>query len=202
MASEAKVSIVKVRDPERRTDDDTRAMARAMATLSRAGDLFLLDGVFTVSQLRCAVDDVIEASGKPLVWCGLDWLQLMQAPRRGATRHQELEDIMRDLVKLAHDVQIPILIAAQVDKQSALSGHVRVEAIRDSSSIGNMATTSIHIVLDPPAAAPNGDRAVPIPARFEIVKSRNGPKGHVNALFDGSHMRFLAIDERHTDVTR
>jgi replicative DNA helicase len=144
---------------------------------------------------------VIEEVGKPLVWCGLDWLQLMQAPRRGATRHAELEDIMRDLVKLAHGVGIPILVAAQVDKQSALSGHVRVEAIRDSSSIRNLATTSIHIVLDT-----SGNGASPpdrlTPARFEITKSRNGPKGHVKALFDGSHMRFVAFDERHGEAPR
>jgi replicative DNA helicase len=52
MAAEAEVNMLRVRDPEQRTDDDTRAMGRAMATLSRAGDLFLLDGVFTVAQLR------------------------------------------------------------------------------------------------------------------------------------------------------
>jgi replicative DNA helicase len=194
MAAEAGVNIVRVRDPHQRTDDDSRALGHAVASLSRAGDLFLLDGVFSVTQLRTAIDDVMVEAGQ-LVWCGIDWIQLMQTMRRGATRHMELEEIMRDLVKLAHDARVPIMVAAQVDKQSALSGTMRVEAIRDSSSIGNMAATAIHIVLEPTG---NGTCPPLSPARFEITKSRHGPKGHVKALFDGPHLRFVPVDERHT----
>ncbi|MDR2867909.1 MAG: AAA family ATPase [Acholeplasmatales bacterium] len=75
----------------------------------------------------------------------IDYLQLIKADRdtsRGAPRHEQVANISRNLKRVAKDLNIPIIVAAQLNRDSELQGKGMRSKTNTGPSLANLAESS------------------------------------------------------------
>jgi replicative DNA helicase len=126
----------------------------------------------------------------------VDYLQLMQAGRHTENRTQEVGYISRALKALSMELDVPILAAAQLNREveQRVKGRPQLSDLRESGSIENDADVVVflHHVADQPA----GDLQ---PVDIIIAKHRNGPTLSLPSLFRKSTTRFESAALRKVD---
>jgi len=103
----------------------------------------------------------------------VDYLQQMRDPRHKA-RHEELEAIARDGKELAMRWQIPVVMAAQVNRSTDLTRTPAMTDVRGSSGIENAADVMISMRL-----ATDGVSGYARRMELAIVKARNAQVGEI-----------------------
>lgn len=105
----------------------------------------------------------------------VDYLQLIDSPiGRGELRERQVATVSRGLKRLAMELEIPILLGSQLNRESEKRGRPSLADLRESGAIEQDADIVILI---------NGD--VETDQRELIVaKQRGGPCGMVRATFD------------------
>lgn len=117
----------------------------------------------------------------------IDHLHLM--PIKGENRAQALGVVSARLKRLARELKIPVVLLAQLNRESAKGGNPRkptLADLRDSGSIEQDA--DVVILLHRPGYY--SDSANQGEAELIIAKHRNGPVGTVAAGWDGRYVRF------------
>ncbi len=122
----------------------------------------------------------------------IDYLQLMQATggRRSDSRTQEVSDMTRQLKLLARELEVPVVLLAQLNRgPETRQDHTPMIAdLRESGSIEQDA--DMVILLYRPAVydetADNTSQAI-------IAKHRHGPTGVVQLVWQGEYTRFLNL---------
>ncbi len=104
----------------------------------------------------------------------IDYLQLVTHDKRGASREQVVAEMSREMKKLAKQLQVPIMILAQLNRESKDEDEERLPQISDIRESGAIAADSdvillIHRKLTTDAIDPK--------ALFIIGKNRNGQPG-------------------------
>ena len=113
LASEAKVDAQRINKGSLQENDWTRLSA----ALGRLGDapIFVDDSAnISMMEMRAKCRRLKAKHGLGLVI--VDYLQLMQSPRRSENRVQEVSEISRNLKILARELQVPVVCASQLNR--------------------------------------------------------------------------------------
>ena len=127
----------------------------------------------------------------------IDYLQLLNSTARRAqdNRQQEIADISSGIKALAKELNVPIIVLAQLNREieKDKSRKPRMSDLRESGSIEQDA--DLVGLLYKPNASDDEDGAAAedsdgLPVNLVIAKQRNGPTGDVNLTFMKPYTRF------------
>lgn len=113
LASEAKVDSQRISKGTLQEQDWTR-LSSALGRLAEA-PIFIDDSAnVTLMEIRAKCRRLKAKHGLGLVI--IDYLQLMQSPRKSENRQQEVSEISRNLKILARELEVPVICAAQLNR--------------------------------------------------------------------------------------
>lgn len=113
----------------------------------------------------------------------LDYLQLIESPReRNTLRSEQIAQVSRALKRMAMDLQLPILLGSQLNRDSEKRGRPSLADLRESGAIEQDADIVILLSGD----AESDER------ELIVAKHRGGPCGIVKATFDRPRFQFSA----------
>ena len=168
------------------SDDDFTSLSEAMGILAEA-PLYIDDTPgLTVTELRTKARRL--QSDKGIKFIIVDYLQLMHGQSRD-NRVQEVSEISQGLKNLARELKIPILAAAQLNRQmEARGGKPRLADLRESGSIEQDADVVMFLFRE--------DEEVKEMVSCSIEKHRNGPTGQFNLYFNGKQVSFFDVEKK------
>lgn len=111
----------------------------------------------------------------------IDYLQLAEVPNtRNDNRERQIATISRRMKRLAMDLQIPILIGSQLNRESAKRGKPTLADLRESGAIEQDA--DIVLLL---SKSDDGPESV-----IDVAKHRGGATGEITMRLEGAKFRF------------
>lgn len=124
----------------------------------------------------------------------IDYLQLIEPDDHRQNREQQVATISRRLKILARELKIPVVVAAQVNRQSDQKNECpRLANLRESGAIEQDADVVIFVhrpaVVDFELQVPAMEGE---PCEVTIAKQRNGPTGPTEAFFFRGYSAFKA----------
>jgi len=124
----------------------------------------------------------------------IDYLQLMKAPSRRAdqSRQVEVADISSGIKALAKELNIPIIILSQLNRQpETREGKPRLADLRESGSLEQDADI-VGLLVRPEVYEQDDESREKLKgqATLIIAKQRSGPTGNVNLSFINDYTRF------------
>ena len=124
----------------------------------------------------------------------IDYLQLMKAPSRRAdqSRQVEVADISSGIKALAKELNIPIIILSQLNRQpETREGKPRLADLRESGSLEQDADV-VGLLVRPEIYEEDAESREKLKgqATLHIAKQRSGPTGNVNLSFLSEYTRF------------
>ena len=150
-------------------------------------------GGLTISELRAKARRLKNEHDIQLIV--IDYLQLMHADARVDSRQQEVAEISGGIKKLAKDLNVPVLVLAQlnreIDKNASANARPKLAHLRESGAIEQDAdiVTFLHRNRDD---AKNIADGASTEAELIVEKNRNGMIGTVKLNFYPSRMLFEA----------
>ena len=194
MCSLARVNLRSIREGFMKESDFPK-LTNAAGRLA-ASKLYIDDTAgLSILQLRARARRMSQHHGIKLFV--IDYLQLLNSTARRAqeNRQQEIADISSGLKALAKELNVPIIVLAQLNREMEKdkSRKPRLSDLRESGSIEQDA--DLVGLLYKPNAGDEEEAAVVdendgIPVNFLIAKQRNGPTGDVNLTFLKPYTRF------------
>jgi len=178
-------------------DEDWTRIAEAIPTISGA-PIFLDDTPgLSVTELRAKCRRLKLEHNLGLIV--IDYLQLMSAgvSSNPESRQQEISDISRSLKGVAKELDVPVLVAAQLSRavEARKDHRPMLSDLRESGAIEQDADVVAFLYRDEyynPETLKKGE------AEVIIAKQRNGPIGTVELMFLGNLTKFVN-KERDTD---
>jgi replicative DNA helicase len=159
--------------------------------------LFIDDSAgLSILQLRAKARRMSQQHGVKLFV--IDYLQLLHSTaRRAENRQQEIADISGGIKALAKEVNVPIIVLSQLNREPEKreSGAApKLSDLRESGAIEQDADL-VGLLYKPGKAGGEedeggGDDQEAVPVNLLIAKQRNGPTGDVNLTFLKSYTRF------------
>lgn len=156
----------------------------------------------SINELRAKSRRMMDKSGLGLIV--IDYLQLLKSPsKRGQENRQiEIAEISNGIKALAKELNIPIIVLAQLNRKSEDrgDGKPRISDLRESGSIEQDADVvgllyrSAYYAKDSEDRDEKGGEAELI-----IAKQRNGPTGEVPLTFLSEFTRFESRDLSHSE---
>ena len=170
--------------------EDTNRLREVMEPMSRSG-LYIDDtGGISVPEIRSKCRRLKARRGLDMVV--IDYLQLMQSGggRRSDSRTQEVSDMTRQLKLLARELEVPVVLLAQLNRgPETRQDHTPMIAdLRESGSIEQDA--DMVILLYRPAVY---DETEDNTSHAIIAKHRHGPTGTVLLAWQGEYTRFMNL---------
>ena len=160
-----------------------------LSTLSRAKEdiakasLYVVDRAFiSVAQMRARCRLIKQQQGLGLVI--IDYCQLVQPADRKLPREQQIAQISRDLKALAKDLEVPVVLLAQLNRE-ADSMEPKLSMLRESGALEQDAD-QVYFLHRPEKE--NRSRIDII-----VAKNRNGRCGHVETEFCGATQTFTEV---------
>ncbi len=195
LSSEARVSGKKLRTGDL-TDDEWTRIGQAGATLCQA-PIYLDDTAsITVPEMMSRVRRV-ENPGLVVV----DYLQLMHAAKKTDNRVQEVSEITRSLKIMAKELNVPVMVCAQLARTTEKQSNHRpaLADLRESGSIEQDADQVLFLYReeyyknekDEPDKVETGTSEV------IVAKNRHGELGTVNLAWSGEFTQFTGLDLHH-----
>lgn len=122
----------------------------------------------------------------------VDYLQLAEVPQsRSDNRERQIATISRRLKRLAMDLQVPIVVGSQLNRESQKRGKPTLSDLRESGSIEQDADVVVLLSKDDESND----------TLLEIAKHRGGATGEITMQLNGPMFRFEATD-RFADLSR
>lgn len=201
LCSRARVNLQNVRNgflPK----NDQQSLANA-ANLYMHSRMYIDDTAgLSILELRAKARRLKDKHGLGLIV--IDYLQLLRSPsKRGQENRQiEIAEISNGIKALAKELEIPIIVLAQLNRKSEDrgDGKPRISDLRESGSIEQDADVvgllyrSAYYAKDEEDREQKGGEAELI-----IAKQRNGPTGEVPLTFLAEYTRFESRDLSHGD---
>ena len=193
MCSLARVNLRSIREGFM-SESDFPKLTNAAGRLS-ASKLFIDDTAgLSILQLRARARRLAQQHGIKLFV--IDYLQLLNSTARRAqeNRQQEIADISSGIKALAKELNVPIIVLAQLNREleKDKSRKPRLSDLRESGSIEQDADL-VGLLYKPDAGDDEDGAAVEsdgLPVNLLIAKQRNGPTGDVNLTFLKPYTRF------------
>ena len=191
LCSRAKVNLRAVRDGFL-SERDFHPLTAAASLLMKA-PLYIDDSAgLAISQIRARARRMKLQYGIRLLV--IDYLQLVRAPSRRAdlNRQVEISDISAGIKALAKELQVPIIVLSQLNRQpEQRGGKPKLSDLRESGSIEQDADV-VGLLVRPELYAEDEDEKVAEKGKATLIiaKQRNGPTGDVPLTFRHEHTRF------------
>ena len=140
----------------------------------------------TVRELRAKARRL--KSEKDISMIIVDYLQLMQGPRRVENRQQEISVISRSLKALAKEINVPVVALSQLSRavEQRQDKTPQLSDLRESGAIEQDADVVIFLYR-PHVYDSEQDEGM---AKIIVSKQRNGPTGKLDATFIRQYARF------------
>ncbi len=178
----------------RLTDDDFARLSRAAASLDQK-PIYVDDSPgLTVTEIRAKCRRLARRPGLGLVV--VDYLQLMNVPRAGENRQQEIAAISRHLKNLARELDVPVIAVSQLNRSMETRQDKRpmLSDLRESGAIEQDADVVMfiyrHEYYHPEEQESRGV------AEINIAKHRQGATAKIEMLFRPEFTSFAGITRR------
>ncbi len=138
----------------------------------------------------------------PLDLIVVDYIQLMRVPGfKPSERVQEIGHISAFLKNLAKEFDVPVLAAAQLNRNVEQRQDKRpvLSDLRESGSIENDADIVVFMYRD---VVYNPDTDMPNLAEAIVAKHRNGPTGTAELYFEKTLTKFMNASVRSVDLSQ
>ncbi|HEU4481260.1 MAG TPA: replicative DNA helicase [Actinomycetota bacterium] len=189
LASEAKVDSQRIAKGSLQEQDWTK-LSSALGRLAEA-PIFIDDSAnITLMEIRAKCRRLKVKHGLGLVI--IDYLQLMQSPRKSENRQQEVSEISRNLKILARELDVPVICASQLNRSVEYRADKRplLGDLRESGSIEQDSDMVMFIYRDE-VYNPDSERRGE--AELIVAKHRNGPTGTIRLAFMNQYTKFASI---------
>ena len=189
LASEARVDSQRISKGSLQEQDWSR-LSSALGRLADA-PIFIDDSAnVTLMEIRAKCRRIKAKHGLGIVI--IDYLQLMQSPKRSENRQQEVSEISRNLKILARELEVPVVCASQLNRGVEFRSDKRplLGDLRESGSIEQDSDVVMFIYRD---EVYNPDSEARGEAELIIAKHRNGPTGTVRLAFMNQYTKFASI---------
>jgi replicative DNA helicase len=111
----------------------------------------------------------------------IDYLQLMEVPgNKHDSRERQIATISRRLKRMALDLQKPVIVGSQLNRESTKKGKPTLADLRESGSIEQDA--DIVLLL---SASDDGPETL-----LQVAKQRGGGTGEITLKLDGPRFKF------------
>ncbi|MCQ2432145.1 MAG: replicative DNA helicase [Clostridia bacterium] len=190
LSSEALVDSHALRSGEI-SPEDWMKLAQASAKLSEC-DIYIDDTTgITVTGMKAKLRRI-----KNLGFVVIDYLQLMQSDKRIDNRVQEVGEISRNLKILAKELNVPVMVCAQLSRgpESRTDKRPMLSDLRDSGAIEQDADVVLFLFRDEYYDKTPEKANV---AECIIAKNRHGSTGTVEMGWQGQFTRFYSRDMDH-----
>lgn len=172
------------------TKEDCERLLEA-ARACETAPMFVDDsGGLTPLQLRTKARRLKAKHGIKIMF--VDYLQLMDAGGKHENRQQEITTISRQLKGIARELNIPVVVASQLNRapENRENHRPRMSDLRESGSIENDA--DVVLLLHREDYYHRGEEDYPPTNTAEVIvaKARNGPTGIVRLSFLEKFARF------------
>lgn len=186
VCAEALVDVHKLRTGSL-NDNDWSRLANAVGRLADAPVYIDDTEALTVLEIRAKARRLKQRDGLGLVI--VDYLQLMQGPRRAENRQQEISEISRSLKILARELQVPVIAVSQLSRAVEQRQDKRpiLADLRESGAIEQDSDIVMFIYRD---EIYNPDTTEKGTAELVVAKHRNGPVGNVKLTFLPNYTKF------------
>ncbi len=204
LCTESKVSLSSISDGSFNIEE-TQRLGSGVSALSDANLFIDPTGGLSIFELRAKARKLKEAeAGLDLII--IDYLQLMRAgdvsSRDG--RQVEVSAISGGIKKLAKDLDIPILVLSQLNREvektpNNKTARPRLSNLRESGSIEQDADVVVFLHRDRDEAKENNREAARngVESLLLVEKNRNGKTGEVKVNFFPSLMEFRTITHKY-----
>ncbi len=200
LSSEARVSSKKLRVGNLSADEWGR-ISVASSALCQA-PLYLDDTAsITVPEMKARLRRI-----KDLGFVVIDYLQLMHSARRIDNRVQEVSEITRSLKIMAKELNVPIMVCAQLSRSTEKKGENHRPALadlRESGSIEQDADQVLFLYRNDYYKNDNQDpNTAPAPDTSEVIvaKNRHGDLRTVPLAWSGEFTQFTALSSQREGV--
>ena len=192
LSSEARVSSQKLRTGNLSVDEWSRISA-ASSSLCQA-PIYLDDTAsITVPEMKARLRRI-----RDLGFVVIDYLQLMHSARKTDNRVQEVSEITRSLKIMAKELNVPVMVCAQLSRGTEKQANHRpaLADLRESGSIEQDADQVLFLYR--PEYYNNGeqDPAAAAAAMAEVIvaKNRHGELRTVELAWAGEFTQFTSLD--------
>jgi HKD family nuclease len=187
LSAEARVALQKLRGGLMSDEDWTR-VARLMGEIGNK-PLYINDtGLLPIQALCDEATRLVRDHGVKLI--AVDYLQLITPGLRGDTREREVSEIARRLKALALDLAVPIVVAAQLnrDLEHRLDKRPVLADLRESDAIAQAADIVILLYREDVY-----ERETPRAGEADLIlaKNRHGRPATITVAFQGQLSRFV-----------
>lgn len=207
LCTEAKVPLSSIMDKSIRPQDVIR-LTQTVAALKTTKLMVDETAGISVFELRAKARKINDREKLDLIV--IDYLQLMKSGEAGSneSRQVEVASISGGLKKLAKDLQVPVLVLAQLNRESEKDqgngkGDVlpKLSHLRESGAIEQDAdeVVFLHRKRDESKDSNPEANRVGVDAKLIVEKNRNGKTGIVNLKFFPALMEFRSIDHRFSE---
>ena len=189
LASEAKVDAQKISKGSLNEQDWTR-LSSALGRLAEA-PIFIDDSAnINMMEMRAKCRRLKAKHGLGMVI--VDYIQLMQSPRKSENRQQEVSEISRGLKILARELQVPVVAASQLNRGVEMRSDKRpmLGDLRESGALEQDSDLVMFIYRD---EVYNPDTEARGEAELILAKHRNGPTGMIRLAFMNQYTKFASI---------
>lgn len=176
-------------------------------TIGVEGRQCLVDAAAVIHELKIRIDDTSgrtvsqiasicrrQARREGVGLIVIDYLQLLEPENNREPRHEQVSKISRRLKGLARELKVPLLVLAQLNRQTTTSRDNRpaLSHLRESGAIEQDADVVIfcHRPAYYTGERPQGDGRTEC-AELIVAKNRQGPTGKVEVLWSGAWTSYL-----------
>ena len=197
LSAEARVSSKKLRVGNL-TPEEWGRIALAASSLCNA-PIYLDDTAsITVPEMKARLRRM-----KDLGFVVIDYLQLMQSAKRTENRVQEVTEITRSLKIMAKDLDVPIMVCAQLSRGTEKQGNHRpaLADLRESGSIEQDADQVLFLYREEYYKNEKADPSSVETGTSEVIvaKNRHGELGTVKLAWAGEFTQFSSLDTHHSE---
>jgi len=204
LSTEARVQSTKMRTGDISGDEWAR-LATATAVLSKCELYFDDTSNITVPEMKSRIRRLRDVDA-----VFVDYLQLMKGTGRIDNRVQEVSEITRSLKLMAKDLNIPVVVLAQLARTTEGRGkshRPQLSDLRESGSIEQDADIVIMLYRDEYYSAENDsdddvreERSPINKVEFIVSKNRHGPTTTVEAMWNGDYTLFSNLETLRNDM--
>ena len=202
LSTEARIESTKMRTGNI-SPEEWAKLATATALLSNCELYFDDTSNMTVSEMKSRIRRLRDVDA-----VFVDYLQLMKSGGRVESRVQEVSEITRNLKLMAKDLNIPVVVLAQLARTTEGRGKShkpQLSDLRESGSIEQDADIVIMLYRDEYYAGekdeqPQEERSPVNKAEFIISKNRHGPTTTVEVAWNGDYTLFSNLEQIRNDM--
>ena len=203
LSTEARIESTKMRTGNI-TGEEWAKLATATALLSNCELYFDDTSNMTVSEMKSRIRRLRDVDA-----VFVDYLQLMKSGGRVESRVQEVSEITRNLKLMAKDLNIPVVVLAQLARSTEGRGKShkpQLSDLRESGSIEQDADIVIMLYRDEYYSgekddAPSDEERPAInEAEFIISKNRHGPTTTIKVAWNGDYTLFSNLEQIRNDM--